>query len=71
MTCDKKKYNFKDYIKILNNNSNNPNKFLDDIIIYNNCGKCKYELNQYFCQNCYENICNKCYEKCKKKSMIL
>ena len=71
MTCDKKKYSIKDYLRILNNNSNDSNKFLDDIIIYNYCGKCKNDLNKYFCQNCYENICNKCYENTIKKSMIL
>ena len=63
--CDKKEYNIKDYIKMINNPSN---EFLDDIIKYNYCGKCKNGLNQYFCKICYVNICDKCYEKCKKEN---
>ena len=60
--CDKIKYDIKDYIKKINSTSD---EFLDDIMIYNHCGKCKNDLNRYFCKNCYKNICDKCYEKCK------
>ena len=60
--CDKIKYNIRDYIKKINNTSN---EFLDDIMIYNHCGKCKNDLNKYFCKNCFKNICAICYEKCK------
>ena len=58
--CDKKKYDIKDYFKMINNTSS---EFLDDVEKYNHCGKCKNYLNKYFCKNCYENICDKCYEK--------
>ena len=34
-------------------------------MIYNHCGKCKNDLNKYFCKNCNKNICAKCYEKCE------
>ena len=47
--------------------NNDSNEFLDDIMIYNHCGMCKNYLNKFFCKNCYENICVKCYEKCKIK----
>ena len=63
--CDKKKYDIKDYIQKINNN--NQNEFLDDVMVYNHCEKCKNDLNKYFCKNCNENICNKCYEKCKNE----
>ena len=59
--CDEKEYEIKDYIKKINNSSNN---FHDDIIIYNHCEKCKKDLNEYFCKNCYLNLCDKCHEKC-------
>ena len=66
MFCDKKEYEIKEYIKLKNNAVN---EFLDDIMIYNHCEKCKkYENkfeNKYFCKNCLKNICDNCYEKCK------
>ena len=64
ITCDKIKYEIKDYIKMINNT---PNEFIDDIEKYNHCGKCKNDLNKYFCENCQENICDKCYKECKIK----
>ena len=51
--CDKKKYEIKDYIEEINNNSND---ILDDEI-YNHCGNCKKKLNKYFCFICNKNIC--------------
>ena len=62
--CDKKEYDIKYYNKIINNNSD---EFLDDVEIYNHCGKCKKEFNIYFCKDCHLNICVKCYEKCNKE----
>ena len=63
--CDKLKYDIKDYFQKI---KNTPNEFLDDIMIYNHCEKCKNDSNKYFCFNCMKNICNKCYEKCKNEN---
>ena len=59
-----KKYEIKDYIKMINNTSN---EFLDDLTIYNHCGKCKNDLNIYYCKIYHENICDNCHEKCMIK----
>ena len=64
ITCDKKKYDIKDYIEMINNIQND---LLDDEDIYNYCGKCRKNKNKYFCENCQENICDKCYEDCRLK----
>ena len=61
---DKKKYDIKDYIEMINNI---PNDLLDDVEIYNHCEKCKKHLNKFFCENLQANICDKCYEDCKIK----
>ena len=62
MFCDKKEYEIKEYIKLKNNAVN---EFLDDIMIYNHCEKCKKYENKYFCKNFFKNICDNCYEKCQ------
>ena len=63
MKYDEEKYQINKYLDEINNNSG---KFLEDYIIYNNCGICKKNLNKYFC-NCYyshyKNICQNCYGK--------
>ena len=43
--CDKKKYDIKEYNKLKNDNQE---EFLEDIIHYNYCGKCKGNLNDFF-----------------------
>ena len=72
MFCDKKEYEIKEYIKLKNNAVN---EFLDDIMIYNHCEKCKkYENkfeNKYFCKNCFKNICDNCYEKCQIEKHVI
>ena len=60
--CDGIEFNIKDYIKKINNASD---EFLDDLEIYNHWGKCKNDLNKYFFKICKENICNKCYANCE------
>ena len=64
LTCDKKRYDIKDYYQKINDISD---ELLDDLMIYNHCGKCQKDLNKYFCINCQENICDKCYENCNIK----
>ena len=58
--CDKKKYEIKDYIEEINNDSND---ILDDEI-YNYCGNCKKKTNKFFCFICIKNICDECYKEC-------
>ena len=59
--CSKKEYEIKNYIEKINCAYND---FLEDEI-YNYCGKCKNNLNKFFCFICQKNICEKCYEECK------
>ena len=66
LTCDKKKMAIKEYFEQMNIN-NSSNEFLDDVINYNHCGKCQKDFNNYFCEICKVNICDKCYENCKIK----
>ena len=61
MLYDKDETDIKDYLEELNFNQNN---FLDDYI-YSDCKICQKELNAYFCENCYKNLCNNCIQKCK------
>ena len=65
--CDEIKYDIKDYIKKINNNSN---EFLDDIMIYNHCEKCKNDLNKYFCIDCHKTYVINVMKNVRLKSMI-
>jgi len=54
--CDNKEWEIKKYIESINSTTSD---FLDDEM-YNYCGKCKNNLNEFYCSICQKNICIKC-----------
>ena len=79
MYCDEEKYQIKEYLNEIKNNSDelhdnlneikiNSDELLEDFMKYNYCGICKKYWSTYFCNGyngLYKNICNKCYLKCE------
>ena len=59
--CDGKNYIINEYFNELNSNSG---EFLYDSE-YGKCKNCGKNKNEYFCKNCYKNLCEKCFEDFK------